>query len=186
MNMNDIKKVTIVNVTATIDAATNRVVVTPHNKWCIAVFQNDGTFGTLANVALYGPGDKNFGKYLKVYTHSRAVVLAAELASEYGLKLSSTVEKDLAAAKETVEAEEKERKEKAEFKKAHPELAAMRRLNKAIGDTQKVAEKSTNEKFVKGVASISRVAAAVTGVLEKELEDAMKEAEETAEAEKAA
>lgn len=172
MDMKEIQKVTVWNVTATVNKETGKVETAAKNKWCIAVFTKDGG-KPLSTFALGMEADKEFKKFLKVDRHSQMVVLAHEFAVEFGLKESEkAVTAELPAAQQIVD-NEKAEKEKAEAeRKAHPELAAMRQHQKAVKKLEAVAEKSTHEAFKKAVKSISRVSGAITASLEAELEAA--------------
>ena len=174
MNMNDITKVTVWNVTATVNKETGKLETGTANKWCIAVFTKADGAMPLAKFLL-GADGKDVKKYVGVYRHSQAVVLAAEFAAEYKLKAAeTTVMQELAACKGIVEEEKAAKAKAAAERKAHPELAAARKFEKAVEGLQKVAVKSSNIGFKRAVVDISKKTNSMLEQLEAEVEEAEK------------
>lgn len=178
MNMDEITKVTIWNVTASVDKDTGKVITGTANKWCIAVFTKADGAMPLAKFML-GLEGKDVKKYLGVYKHSEAVVLASEFATEYKLKAAEkTVVAEYAACEPIVKAEREAKAAAKAERKAHPELCAARKFNKAVEGLQKVAVKSANVGFKRAVVDISKRSMSMLEMLEAEVKEAEAEKDE--------
>ena len=184
INMSEITKVTVWP--ATVGYKDGKFVSdASKNKWQIAVFTKGGNM-TLSTFVDGKEGDKEIKAYTGIFRHSRAVYMAHKFCVEYGLKEAETkITKELAAATQIVEAEDKEiakkaaeRKANEAFRKAHPEVYATRKYVKDVEELQKVAIESTNLKFKRAVVDISKKGNDLLAQLEAEVAAAEDPAQE--------